>query len=141
RWYCVKAGVSGGNPAPVWRSLSFNSGSNSSSGRYTPVVTNIANIDKAAVSACQYMRVGNIITVSGELQVDPRGAGSIEIALSLPVAAKLDAPGDAAGTAASSTGVMLRLSADAAGHRVRVTGVAPNGGNAAYSFTFTYRVM
>jgi hypothetical protein len=144
RWYCVKAGVAGGNPAPVWRGLKFNDGSgggNAASGTYTPAITSGANIDKATASVCQYMRVGNIITVSGELQVDAKNAGAFEIAISLPVATGLSASGDAAGTAASSNGVMLRLSADPSGNKVKVTGIAANSANTAYSFSFTYRLM
>lgn len=145
RWYCIKAGISGGNPAPVWRGLKFNDGSADGapagmSGTYTPTLTSITNIDRAVAAVCQYMRVGNIITVSGELQVDTKTQGAFEVGLSLPVPADIASSSEASGTAASSGSVMLRLSGDAANNRVRVTGVAANGNNTAYSFMFTYKL-
>lgn len=147
RWYCIKAGVSGGKPAPVWRGLKFNDGSSgtsggagAASGTYTPVVTNGTNIDRASAGVCQYMRVGNIVTVSGELQVDAKNAGAFEIGLSLPIATDLAAASEASGTAASSGSVTLRLSGDAVNNRVRVNGMAANGTNTAYSFMFTYKL-
>lgn len=147
RWYCIKAGISGGNPAPVWRGLKFNDGSSGgsagggvTSGTYTPAITNVTNIDRATAAVCQYMRVGNIVTVSGEVQVDTKNAGAFELGLSLPIATDLAASSEASGTAASSGSVMLRLSGDAASNRVRVTGVAANGNNTVYSFMFTYKL-
>lgn len=137
-WYCIKAGVYGGTPTPVWKSVRFNDGT---SGTYTPVITPGANVERATATVCQYMKVGNIITVSGELQVDTKGAGAFEAAISLPVASDLNASSDAAGTAASSNGVILRLSGDAANNRVRVNGVAANGENTVYSFTLTYKLL
>lgn len=148
RWYCIKAGVVGGNPAPVWRGLKFNDGSGGSSsssanvvsGTYTPVLNVGGNVNRAGVSVCQYMRVGNIVTVSGELQIDAKGAGAIEIGMSLPVAARFTASGDAAGTAASGAGAILRLSADPAANRVKVSGVAGSRETAGYSFIVTYKL-
>jgi hypothetical protein len=145
RWYCIKAGVSGGNPAPLWRSLKFNDGNAAgaaaiTSGTYTPTLTIGTNVDRTTSSVCQYMRVGNIITVSGEFQVDAKGPGAFEIGISLPVPADLAATAEVGGTAASSGSVMLRLSGDVTNNRVRVNGVAANGTNTAYSFMFTYKL-
>lgn len=148
RWYCIRAGVVGGNPAPVWRGLKFNDGNSSAgtgtnnvtSGTYTPILVFGTNVNRASVSVCQYMRVGNIVTVSGELQLDARAAGPVEIGMSLPLPAKFAAAGDAAGTAASGGGTVLRLAADAASNRIKVTGVAPGKGNSNYSFVLNYRL-
>lgn len=146
RWYCIKAGVAGGNPAPVWRGLRFNDGSsggaatNAASGVFTPSLTVGANVNRAGVSVCQFIRVGNIVTMSGELQIDAKGPGAIEVGMSLPAAPRFTALGDAAGTAASGAGGMLRLSADAAANRVKVSGVAGGKGNVGYSFVLTYKV-
>jgi hypothetical protein len=147
RWYCIRAGISGGNPAPVWRGLKFNDGSSGGggssagmSGTYTPTVTIGTNVDRAVASVSQYMRVGNIVSVSGELQVDTKNPGAFEVGLSLPVPADIANSSEASGTAASSGSVMLRLSGDATNNRVRVAGVAANGNNTAYSFMFTYKL-
>lgn len=145
RWYCIKAGVSGGNPAPVWRGLKFNDGGSGGasagmSGTYTPTLTGVSNVDRVTATVCQYMRVGNIVTVSGEFQVDTKGPGAFEAGLSLPIPADIANSSEASGTAASSGSVMLRLSGDAVNNRVRVAGVAANGNNTAYSFMFTYKL-
>lgn len=145
RWYCIRAGIVGGNPAPVWRTLKFTGGNTITgggtgpvSGTYTPSLSPLNNIDRSAASVCQYMRVGNIITVSGEFQVDTRAAGAFELGMSLPVAVDLTNSSEAAGTASSGS-VTLRLSGDAANNRVSISGIAVNGANASYSFSFTYK--
>jgi hypothetical protein len=145
RWYCIKAGIAGGNPAPVWRGLKFNDGSgsgatNAASGVFTPSLTVGANVNRAGISVCQFIRVGNIITMSGELQIDAKGAGAIEIGMSVPGTVKFTALGDAAGTAASGAGGMLRLSADPVANRVKVSGVAASRGMVGYSFVVAYKL-
>src|SRR5690606_10317998 len=78
--------------------------SNVLSGTYTPTLTDSANVTSSTAYACQYMRVGNVVTVSGKVDVTATSDGNTEtlLAISLPVASAFSQPYQAAGTAAVS---------------------------------------
>ena len=74
------------------------------SGTYTPTLTNVANIDSSASSNCQYMRVGNVVTVSGQVTIDPTVVSTnTELYMSLPIASDLSAGRNCSGTFASNS--------------------------------------
>ena len=56
------------------------------SGTYTPTLTNVTNISASDAFVCQWLRVGNIVTVSGKVNIDQTTPGQIELGISLPVA-------------------------------------------------------
>ena len=56
------------------------------SGTYTPTLTNFANVSSSVAYPCQYMRVGNVITVSGRIDIIPIASGLIELGISVPIA-------------------------------------------------------
>jgi len=61
------------------------------SGTYTPTVTSTANIQSASATECQYIRVGNVVTMSGSFSIDPISASTTtSIELSLPIASNFD---------------------------------------------------
>lgn len=67
---------------------------------YTPTLTNVANLDGSVTSEFQYIRVGNTITVSGAVEVNPTlTATSTKLGISLPVASNIGAAEDCSGTA------------------------------------------
>lgn len=115
------------------------------SGTYTPSLANTTNITGSTPYACQYMRVGDVVTVSGRLNIDPTTSGAAsELGISLPVASDITSGFQCAGTAAIyttttevSTGGIL---GDTTNNRATFRFVA--GGTAArdYGFTFTYLV-
>src|SRR5439155_66361 len=45
------------------------------SGTYTPTLTNSVNVAASTAYTCQYLRVGSVVTVSGQMDIDPTGAG------------------------------------------------------------------
>jgi hypothetical protein len=119
------------------------------SGTYTPTLTNVANIDIPASTAYtfQYMRVGNVVTVSGKIDVTVTGTGLTRLNVSLPISSNFSAEENCAGTAvmtASSVSINIPASirADATNDVAQVqyhgnlTGMAQ-----AYFLTFTYRVI
>ena len=56
-------------------------------GIYIPILTIIANIDTAGFYYTPWVRVGNLITVSGKVTIDPTAAATLtQLELSLPVA-------------------------------------------------------
>lgn len=55
-------------------------------GLYLPVMTDSSNIDSATIDTAFYTRVGNIVTVSGRMRMDPTAAATTTIiVLSIPV--------------------------------------------------------
>lgn len=60
------------------------------SGTYTPTLTNGVNITAETQALAQWMRVGNVVTVSGGMQLDPTAAATLTtFNLSLPIASNL----------------------------------------------------
>lgn len=56
------------------------------SGTYTPTLTNVANISATTSRQCQYLRVGNSVTVSGVIDIDPTNVTSnTSLGISLPI--------------------------------------------------------
>lgn len=56
------------------------------SGTYTPVISNISNANTLTVERCQYMRVGNVVTVSGKFDFYTSAANTVTaISLTLPI--------------------------------------------------------
>lgn len=116
------------------------------SGTYTPTLTNVTNIAASTAYTCSYMRVGNVVTVSGRLNIDPTSATTAsELGISLPIASAFTSITECGGTGAiysTTTEVSSGgISADAANDRAAFRFVS--GGTAArdYSFTFTYKVI
>lgn len=114
------------------------------SGTYTPTLTNTANISASTAYKSQWMRVGNVVTVSGK--VDITGTitlTSTTLGISLPVASNLANEQDLAGTAFCPTvaGNGAAILADGTNDRATlkfvVTGVAADS----YFYTFTYEVI
>ena len=57
------------------------------SGTYTPTITNGINVASSTAHACQWLRVGNVVTVSGAVDIDPTLAASTDTSwkMSLPI--------------------------------------------------------
>lgn len=53
------------------------SGANLASGTFTPTGAGIANVASVTPAAAQWMRVGNVVTVSGNVAVDPTSTGTL----------------------------------------------------------------
>lgn len=114
-------------------------------GTYTPTLTNDTNIDASTAYECQYLRVGNTVTVSGRADLDPTGAGVVTLAMSLPVASNFGAVEDCAGIAVSATSAAFLepcwINADPTNNRAEMKTNATDVANRAYLFTFTYQVI
>lgn len=114
------------------------------SGTYTPTLTNVANLDGSTAYECQYMRVGNTVTVSGKADVDPTaGATLTQLGISLPITSNIGSEQDCCGTAnaaavASMSGAIL---GDSANDRAEMRFVSVDTTNKGMYFTFTYQVI
>lgn len=112
-------------------------------GTYTPTLTAVTNVAASTAHSCQYLRVGPTVTVSGLVEVDPTGAGSVELGISLPVASNFTAAEQCAGVAASPAvaGLSAAILADATTDRASLQWVAVDTANRTFAFTFMYRVL
>ena|SRR3990167_5910609 len=111
---------------------------------YTPGLTNVSNLDASTAYQCQYFRVGNVVTVSGKVDVDPTTAGvSTSLGINLPIASNLGAIGDCAGVAFASgiAGQGAAIIADIAANRAQMEWVTTDVTNQPMYFSFTYLVI
>lgn len=70
------------------------------SGTYTPTFTSLANIGSTLAQSTSWIRVGNVVHVTGAVSVDPTSASTYtSFGISLPIASNLVSVGDLAGTA------------------------------------------
>jgi len=121
-----------------------NTGGNVLSSTWTPTLTKITNLDAVTAFICQYMRVGNVVTVSGRFDADATAAGAVELAMSLPVASNFTAQGNASGTlfeatlGATQAGVVL---ADSTNDRLSLRYVASLTTNRTFVFHATYVIL
>lgn len=117
---------------------------NINSGTYTPTLTNVANLAASTAYQCQYMQVGDVVTVSGRVDIDPTLATtSTQLGISLPVASNLGAAEDCAGTAFAS-GIAAQGAAilgDATNNRAQLEYISSDTTNQAMYFTFTYQII
>jgi hypothetical protein len=85
-----------------WYSLNGD-GTTCAFGTYTPSITNSTNVAASTARVCQYLRVGNVVHVSGSVNIDPTSASTNTIfAVSLPIASNLASAWQGAGMAGTS---------------------------------------
>ena len=111
------------------------------SGTYTPTLTNTTNIAASTAFASQYMRVGNVVTVSGRVTIDPTATGSITLGVSLPIASTFTANQQCCGTSANAFGDAIQVIADSTNLRATFTGTVADAGARLYAYNFTYQVL
>ena len=126
----------------VFTNLSISTGA-ISSGTYTPTLFNTTNVAASTSYQAQYMRVGNVVTVSGRVDVDPTAAGAVLLGMSLPVASNFGAVSDCAGVAYSPVVAAqgAAVDADTTNDRAQMRWIAVDVTNRAMMFTFTYEVI
>jgi enamine deaminase RidA (YjgF/YER057c/UK114 family) len=120
------------------------SGSNFYSGTYTPTLTNTTNVAASSAGVGQYMRVGNVVTVSGQVNIDPTATGDTIMGVSIPVASNFSAQTNAGGTFAVLSGTVVQggsIYADSTNDRVTFRMTASDVANRAYQYHFTYRII
>lgn len=125
-----------------WRELV--STLNESHGIYTPVLTNVTNVSASTAYACQWMQVGDVVTVSGRVDVDPiTTATSTQVGISLPRTSNFANIQDCAGVAAASAiaGQSAAILADTTNNRAQMQWISGDVANQAMYFTLTYRVI
>lgn len=115
-----------------------------SHGTYTPTLVNTTNVAASTAYLCQWMRIGNTVTVSGQVDIDPTlGATQTTLNMSLPVASDFASSIQAGGIAntAGVVGNVMSIQADATNNNVALIGLLTDAANRGYAFTFTYLIV
>ena len=143
-----RSGVSTWSAVTIGGNLSFSGGTLAvdktlASGTYTPTLTNGTNTAGSTAYACQYMRVGDTVTVAGRFDIDPTASGTATVlGISLPIASNFSALENCGGGAWSGDFVECgRIYADPTNDRADLQFVAQTTANHGMSFSFTYRVI
>lgn len=117
----------------------------SSTGTYTPTLTNTTNITSATATTTRWFRIGNMVHVSGRVTITPTSAATAsELQISLPVASNFTNTDQCTGTGASegvsgqSVGQFL---SDATSDQARLLFLANSTGGRFWSFAFDYEVL
>lgn len=113
------------------------------SGTYTPTITNSVNVSASAASQCQWKRVGNMVTVSGSVNITPTATGDTQFRVTLPVASNFAATSNAGGAGMDRQFpyAPVGVSADSALDVVLMQFNPTNLGIRAVTFTFSYLVI
>lgn len=118
------------------------------SGTYTPTITNGTNVASSTAYSCQYMRVGNVVTITGYFAVALTAANTSSlIDISLPIASAFSGSRQAAGTAVYASSTVANsgygaISSEATNDRIQIRfsdGLATTSHQ--YQFTATYQVV
>ena len=138
-----QGGVFGRNP--TFNSISFapGSGGNIDSGVYTPVAGAVSNVQTVTAFECVWTRIGNVVQVSGRIDVDTTTSGDTRWTLTLPFPDDLIVRGDLAGTAARRSGadaspgaIYAGTSSDKAEYRMYIG----SSSNSEIYFNFSYQI-
>ena len=116
------------------------------SGTYTPTLTGVTNVTSSTAYVCQYMRVGNVVTVSGKIEVTPTlNNAQTTIGISLPIASNFANSGECGGsshTVANTTaGHGAAIYADATNDRAEMDYFETHGVSDTFAFSFTYQII
>lgn len=111
--------------------------------KYTPTLTNVANLDASTAYETLSVRIGSLVLVCGRVDVDPTAAGNTQLGISLPVVSNLGAPEDLNGVAFASgiAGQGAAVRGDAANNRAEMVWVAVDTTNQPMYFIFGYEVI
>lgn len=115
------------------------------SGTYTPTLTAVANISASTAYQCQYMRVGNVVTVSGKVDIDPTSGSNTltQLGISLPIASGVPNDFECGGVGHSSASHELggAIRADTVNDRAELIFTTQTViTNQSWFFTFTYLI-
>jgi hypothetical protein len=112
------------------------------SGTYTPTWTGLANVTSVTAFSCQYMRVGDTVTVSGWVTIDPVSDNTpTSLSFSLPINSDVSVVNRLNGTGVTQGGGAA-ASLSGYGSNFGEFEVIPSLATAVnYSFHFTYRIV
>lgn len=116
------------------------------SGTYTPTLTATANIASSSASACQWLRVGNVVTVSGRINVATTAAANTvtQIRISLPLVSGLAGVSQLSGSGGrlSAGGIeVISIASDTTNDEALLTFYSTATPSVGCTFHFTYLIV
>lgn len=116
------------------------------SGTYTPTLTSVLNVTSTSARVCNWLRVGNIVHVSGQCEIDPTtGLSQTQVDISLPIASALSATAQLSGAGAAtnnSPGAFGNILGNSGSDRASLFFWAPSSPpNDLWSWAFSYEVL
>lgn len=111
------------------------------SGTYTISLTNVTNITSSIPSTFQFIRVGNVVTVSGAVDITASGSGATILGISLPVASALAGSNQCAGHGHCTQFAFGRVEGDATNDRAQYVYSSPGSGSLVHFIHFTYLIV
>lgn len=116
------------------------------SGTYTPTLTNGVNVTSSVSHLANWTRLGNVVTVSGQIDITPTGiSAQTEVKLSLPVASNLTSGLELNGVAQYQNSTVIgpggTLVSDTVGDKADLTYFTTTVGAGTMVYTFSYPVQ
>lgn len=135
------SGLTGGGD--MGRNIDLGLAVPTASGVYTPTLTNVANVAASTPLACQYLRVGDVVTVTGAIDVTASVVATpTQIGVSLPIASALAGVSECAGTVAAGDVTQAgSVSGDTTNDRAQIDYFANAITSHRMFFTFSYRIL
>lgn len=131
------------NGATFTGTHTFSSG-NLLHGTYTPTISNTSNVSSSSVTtAWQYTRIGDVVTMGGQVSITPTAAGAVSLNISLPIASNFAAAGNLAGSAQNSTTSTIYpyITGDSLNDKASLLFTAPGTAAIVFSIFAIYRVI
>ena len=109
-------------------------------GTYTPTLTNTTNIAASTAYTTYYIRIGDMVHVWGEVDIDATAGATItEMGMSLPTVSGVGQTYHVAGTASFEDNTAVQIKGDVANNRAKWRFTPQSATNNKYSFHFTYK--
>jgi len=114
------------------------------SGTYTPTLSNSTNVTSSTVRLARYTRIGNVVTVYGQVDVVLTSTGLTEFQLSLPVSSDIVNNYELSGSGTCEKGgayPSVRMTGNTTNNTAYFDFTSASSGNGFISYTFSYTVQ
>jgi hypothetical protein len=108
---------------------------------YTPTATNVSNVASSSPYETRYLRIGDIISLSGAVDVTPAGTGNCQLGISIPVASAFTTLVQASGTIVASNNDRGYVAADATNDRLQLQWSASSTSVTTLWWNAIYRII
>jgi len=127
----------------IWKIASTTSGVTISNGTYTPTISNTTNVSASSANAARWIRIGNVVSVSGTLSITPTAAAptNTSFEITLPVSTSLtNGANDLAGSGSNGLGQGCYVRGSGSGARAAISYPATITSATGMSYIFSYLI-
>lgn len=114
------------------------------SGTYSPTVNNVSNLASLSAAGFKWVRVGNVVSVVGQITATPSGSGiTVTCRITLPIASTLAAVSNLTGvtTGTSTTAGSGWVLADTVNNQAQINWRSTSSGAEVAYVSFSYEVL